>query len=236
MNSEHARHRTFLRRSVACAVLAFVISSILMIALAVTHYPAFASQPGAPTFVIEPVLTLLVYAVVLVYLTRRNSPLWNTILPTAILFGLLAASIEVVNLGIENGIPFSLPGPIPQITFMLTVFMLWGIAGARTAHVLHSIRAGIYSAILSAAICMLIAVTAGFLLQLFFVPPDPAYVAIWAEFKRSGWTDPRAFGLADTLDSGFTHLLLAPIVATVFGAIASFLSQRFHSKPAPLGT
>jgi hypothetical protein len=77
---------------------------------------------------------------------------------------------------------------------------------------------------------MLIAVTAGFLMEFFLVPPDPAYVATWGEFKRSGWTDARAFALANTLDSGFTHLVIAPIVAGIFGGVASLLARLLPSK------
>jgi hypothetical protein len=34
----------------------------------------------------------------------------------------------------------------------------------------------------------------------------------------------RAFGVPNTLDSGFTHLVAAPIVALFFGGIASLLA------------
>src|SRR5258708_36327286 len=78
---------------------------------------------------------------------------------------------------------------------------------------------------LSAGICMLIAVAAGFAIEFFIAPPDPAVVSMWAEYRRSDWTDPHAFGLANALDSGFTHLFVAPIVAMVFGGIGSLLAR-----------
>jgi hypothetical protein len=71
---------------------------------------------------------------------------------------------------------------------------------------------------------MLIAVAAGFLIEFFVAPPDPAIVSMWAEYRRSGWTDAHAFGLANTLDSAFTHLIIAPIVAMVFGGVGSLLA------------
>jgi hypothetical protein len=79
---------------------------------------------------------------------------------------------------------------------------------------------------------MLISVATGFLFELLLSPPDPVYVATWAEFKRSGWADPRAFGVANTLDSGFTHLLIAPIVATVVGALGSLLVRLLPRRRA----
>jgi hypothetical protein len=71
---------------------------------------------------------------------------------------------------------------------------------------------------------MLLAVAAGLTIEFFIAPPDPATISTWAEYRRSGWTDAYAFGLANTLDSAFTHLIIAPIVAMVFGGIGSLLA------------
>jgi hypothetical protein len=202
-----------------------------MIALAVVRYPVLFSQPGARVFVLKPICVLAAYAVAIFCFAGRRSTSWDTILKTALIFGILTGTVEIVNIGVENGIPFSVHGPIPQISFMLAIFTLWGIGGGRTARALSSIRSGLFAAVSSAGICMLIAVTAGFVIQFFLAPPEPAYVATWAEFKRSGWTDARAFGLANTLDSGFTHLVVAPVVAAVFGGVACLLVRSFPSKP-----
>ena len=94
-------------------------------------------------------------------------------------------------------------------------------------------RAGLLEALCSAGICMLIAVAAGFLIQFFVVPPKPEYVSTWSEFKRTGWTDPHAFEIANTLDSGFTHLIIAPVVALLFGGVASLLARFTLSRTVP---
>jgi len=224
------RQRVFRRAATAITLLALIVLSLGMIALAVARYPALFAQPGAGTFVVEPICALFAYAVAIYFVARSRRPTWDTIFPTALRFGLLTGAIEILNMGIENGIPFSVKGPSAQIAFMLTVFTLWGIAGGLTARALNSLRAGLRAAISSACICMLIAVTAGFVIQLFLVPPDTAYVATWGEFKRSGWTDARAFGLANTLDSGFTHLAIAPVVAVLFGGVASLLVRYLPAK------
>jgi hypothetical protein len=234
VNNEEAGHLMLRRAAFTFALLALIVTALGMIALAVARYPALFSQPGARTFVLEPICALVAYAVAIFCFARPHSTSWDTILPTAVIFGLLTGTVEIANMGIENGIPFSVHGPVLQISFMLTIFTLWGIGGGRTARALNSIRAGLLAAVSSAGICMLIAVTAGFVIQFFLVPPEPAYVATWAEFKRSGWTDARAFGLANTLDSGFTHLVVAPVVAVVFGGIASLLVRSLPSKPGPI--
>ncbi len=81
---------------------------------------------------------------------------------------------------------------------------------------------------------MLIAVAAGFLIQFFLIAPKPDYVSTWAEFKRSEWTDPRAFEIANTLDSGFTHFIIAPFVALIFGGGASLLARFALPGTAPV--
>lgn len=233
MNQQRPRHR---RAAVVLALLALIVLSLGMIVVAVARYPALFLQPGAHFLVAEPVFALVAYTVAILCFARARGPLWNRILPTALTFGLFSAAVEIVNIGIENGIPFSVHSPGVQIAFMLTIFTLWGIAGGRVARSLNSIRSGVLAAISSACICMLVAVTAGFVIQFFVVPPEPAYVATWEEFRRSGWADPRAFGLANTLDSGFTHLVVAPVVAAVFGGIASLLVRLIPPKSFEIAT
>ncbi|HVH85424.1 MAG TPA: hypothetical protein VM912_01780, partial [Terriglobales bacterium] len=164
-------------------------------------------------------------AIATVYILRLPGVYWKSILRTAIIFGLLTGSMEVINISIENGIPFNAHGAAMPISFMLLVFIFWGVAGFRTARSLRSIRGGLLAAILSAGICMLIAIAAGFLVQFVLSPPASAVVSDWVEFNRSGWTDAHAFAIANTFDSGFTHLVMAPLVGLVFGGAGSVMAQ-----------
>jgi len=213
------------RPLLGCGLLAVIAIDIAMVAIGAGLCPGFFSQRGASTFVLEPVCVLLAYAVAVVFIAKTHGPYWDSILKMAVLFGILTGTFEVINIGIENGVPFAIPGPALPIGCMLIVFTSWGIAGFQTARSLKSFNAGLFAALSSACICMLIAVAAGFIIQFFLAPPAPAYVSTWAEFKRSGWTDAHAFGVANTLDSGFTHLLIAPIVALFIGGLASLLAQ-----------
>jgi len=199
----------------------------------VARYPAFFEQRSAVVYLLELGGILLVYAVTTVFLFRVRGGAWNVILTNASVFGVVTGVLAIVNIGIENSDVAAVHIPAFPIGFMVTVFLLWGVAGVRTVGSGNSIRAGIAGAVLSAGICMLVAVAGGFL-ELLIAPPDPAGVSTWAEYRRSGWTDPRAFGVANTLDSGFTHLVIAPIVAAVFGGIGSVLA-RFVKPTAGSG-
>src|SRR6202035_4350537 len=204
-----------------------------MMGVAIAQYPPFFDQPGALTYVLESATLLLAYAVAVVWVGRSKAADWDAILRRAILFGIFGGTLEALNIAIENGIPVAIHSPAVPIAFMLLVFAPWGVAGFRATRSVHSVRAGVLTAVSSAAVCMLIAVCAGFLIEFFAAKPAPAYVVTWGEFKRSGWTDPRAFAIANTMDSAFTHLLAAPPVALLLGAVASYLTQSSAAKGIP---
>jgi hypothetical protein len=217
-------------RSAGIAMLALIVANLAIIGVAVTQYPAFFLQPGARIDVREPIFVLVAYAFAAVLVGRTGSPGWDAAVRTATLFGILGGTAEAFNIAIENGIPAAIHIPALLIAFMFTIFASWGVAGFRTTRSLNSSRAGVLAAVLSASICMLIAVVAGFAIQFFAARPEPSYISTWDEFKRSGWTDARAFGLANTLESAFTHLVIAPVVALVAGGVASFLAQSRSFK------
>jgi len=210
---------------VAGILLALVAAIIALGAIGIARYPALFSQPGALAIVLRLAFVLAAYTLACAWGRRRD---WggggDVILGAAALYGSVGGTLEILNIAIENGLPVGIHTPALAMMFMVVIFGSWGAAGFRVARSLRSIQAGTLAAVSSAVVCMLIAVTAGFAIELLIVPPDPGYVAIWAEFKRSGWTDARAFGLANTLDSGFTHLALAPVIALGVGGTASFLA------------
>lgn len=210
-------------RAVAAALLVCNAVSLCAIYLGVRQYPPFWSQAGAWMCVCEPVAALFVYSGLVVWVSEKRGPWWQTVLRIAAAFGIAAAAIDLVGLIIEDGLVVHIHGPAMQIAVMLTLFTLWGTAGWRAARTLNSMRAGLVAAALSAGVCMIIAVTAALILQLFLTRPSIADVATWGEFTRSGWTNPRAFAIANTLASGFTHFVVAPVISTIAGGIAALV-------------
>ena len=209
----------------AFALLVLIATSMGMAVAAVEQSPTFPTQPSAWTYLLEPVLALAAYACAIVLIVMRRGAEWDVELRNAAVFGGLAGLIEIINIALENGIPFAVRGPILQIVGMLILFAIWGMAGAWTARQLGTIRSGLLASALAAGVSMVIGVTAGFAIELFVAPPEPGYVATWAEFKRSGWSDPSAFGIANTLNSGFSHLVIAPVVAIVVGSIGAWIGR-----------
>jgi hypothetical protein len=203
-----------------------------MIAVAVLRYPAMLRQPLGWEYVLEPFGMLVILAAGSAYAVRTNRRFWGLVRRNGTFVGLATGATEVINLAVEHEAPKFAGHPAVSIGFMLLVFTMWGAAAALTVRQGGTLAAGVSTAVIGACLCMLISVATGFLFELLLSPPDPVYVATWAEFKRSGWTDPRAFGVANTLDSGFTHLLIAPIVATVVGALGSLLVRLLPRRRA----
>ena len=65
---------------------------------------------------------------------------------------------------------------------------------------------------------------------MYIAPPRPELVSTWAEFKRSRWMDAQAFGIANTLDSAFTHLLWGPAVALVVGSLGAWIGRSLRVR------
>ena len=177
-------------------------------------------------------MLLFAYAIIFSFVCTRKGAHWPFILKIACLFGLATGLFEILAISAENGVPSFLQTKWFQLAEITGVFCAWGFAGFYASRELTSLRAGLLTAILASMICMLTAVTGGLIIELYLIPADPAVVATWQEFKRSGWTDPTAFRIANTFDSASSHLLLAPIVAAIFGTIGSALGSRGTFYPS----
>jgi hypothetical protein len=114
---------------------------------------------------------------------------------------------------------------------MLTTFILWGVTGFIAARSGQSTPTSIWLAVWSAVVTMTIVVAAGFALEFFLSPTPPESMLSWPEFKRSGWTDVRAFAIANTLDAAFSHLLIGPVVAAIVGTAGSLLGRASRGFP-----
>lgn len=223
------------RRTAVCVgLLVLVVASVAMAGHALYRYPALWLQPGASSYVLQAVGALLLYLAAIVWAMGRRQPWWDVAFGVAAVFGSVSGGIEALNTASENGLLPTVHGAALPLSLMLGLFLVWGIAGWRGARVLGSVRGGAVTAVLSAVVCMVVAVSAGFLVELLLSPQPPSVVATWAEYRRSGWTDARAFEIANTLDSAWTHLLLGPLVALIFGGVGAWIGRpRFARSATP---
>jgi hypothetical protein len=188
-------------------------------------------MPGALRFVVEPVIGLAGCGLFVVAATSGKSAKLPDALWPATAWGMAGGALLVVHMALETfGRRIGENGWI-TLAFMVITFLLWGgagfVAARRTARTALGWLGGCWSAVVS----VLGAVTFGFVLMFFEVPPLD-YVATWEEFKQSGWTDVQAFAIANSLDSGFTHLLAGLVLGSIFGAMGGGLARLWPRHPA----
>jgi hypothetical protein len=210
----------------------------LLAVRAATH-PAFFSMPGAASYLVAPVVALAVYAATIgaLPLLAARVPGTSRALRVGTLVGLIGGAIDMVNVTLESLL--SLPQAVVTVTTgiaMLGLFLSFGVAGFLGGRRAGSFGLGLGAAVWSAVVAILLAVTFGFVL-INVALPKLAHDEIGdPDYARSGWTDVRAFAIANTFDAGFTHLVEAPIIATVLGAAGSGLARLgARRRPAAEG-
>ena len=196
--------------------------TILLLHMALHQYPLYYAQPHAVTYIAEAVVPLLAYALLLFIAAAYIRPSLEPHLRFALALGLALGVMEFIAVCIESGVPFGVQGPWLQITFILTLFTGWGAAAFHARRHFATLPQALAASLCAAVVSMALAIPAASLFELFLHPPNPAYVTLWGEYQRAHWTDPRAFALANTMDSITSHLLAAPLVATVVGLFGYF--------------
>ncbi len=226
---------TYMKAAVASTVrltlLLGILLNLAMIGVRVFFYRPLLVMPGGLKFVLEPALLLIVYALLVMWTTSHTDPLRQRILQTGTPLGLLGGIVQIVHMFLQNLVNFGAANGTVTLSFMLLTFLLWGVAGYRASRTTTSTGVGALAGSWSALVTMLLAVTFGFAL-LYSSIPRLDYVATWPEFQRSGWGDVHAFSIANTLDSGFSHLLIGPFVGALFGGVAGIIARLQH-KPQP---
>jgi hypothetical protein len=214
-------------------LLLCILLDLALIGARVLLYTPLLEQPNSLTYIAEPVALLLAYAGVVVAVTAGANPRRAVALRVGLLVGMLTGALWVINLSLETFA--SLPGGIlTSAPFLLGAFALWGVAGGASARQTDSLALGVLAAIWAALICVLITITFGFALAYTSLPQLEQNIATDPDYLRSHWTDVRAFAIANQFDAAASHMLIAPVVATIVGVIGAVLSDGW--APARAGT
>lgn len=205
-----------------------ILLSIALAVFRVHQYRPYLSMLGALTFLLKTCILLLVYGAAVFLSTRSPSPPRDKALHRGTIFGVTGGGLLSVHLLIENTVDFGrLANGAVTLSFMLSVFLLWSICAFTQARSGESFPLAVFSGVWSALTNMLITVAFGFTL-LYFMGPPPQEVAAWNEFHRSGWSDARAFAIADTLDSANSHLMIGPVIGLVFACAGAAVGNTWR--------
>jgi hypothetical protein len=203
---------------------------VAMIAIRVASYRQLLAMPGSVAFIAKRVIVLVFYLGIAIWLTGHVSGNQAVALSVGTSLGLLTAIVQVTHLCIESFV--TVEGSLTTITvllFMLGTFLIWGVAGYDTGRRGASVSSAVMAGSWAARVCMLVLVGFGVALT-FASVPSARYVSTWWEFRSSGWTDATAFGIANTFDSAYAHLLAGPIVGAVTGGIRGLIGELMPSS------
>jgi hypothetical protein len=206
------------------AMLLCVLMDFVLIAFAAKSADSPLGMPGGAAYVVKAAAPLLAYGLIFcrepaIHLRHRQPAL--RLGTTAGMFG---GALQVAHLALENFGSRIGENSISTLTFMLSGFLIWGFAGYRVTRETGDIKAGLLASCWSAMVSVLMAVTFGLVLMSANFPP-PSYVSTWSEFKESDWTNARAFGTANSLDAVLGHLVIGPIIGTIFGVFGIVIAK-----------
>jgi hypothetical protein len=159
---------------------------------------------------------------VVVWLSYFHSPAANAAVPVAIgVIGgiLMAAHMILENVGTHLGEDWRL-----TLAVMVVTFGLWLSAGIWSARRRGTVSAAAIAGCWAAIVSVLLAIGFGFV-GLYFDLPHGEYVATWPEFIRSGWSDPRAFAIANAMEAATSHLLTGLFLGSLLGALGGAIGS-----------
>lgn len=211
------------RSALVATAIGLIVIATLLIAGRLILTTSYFAQPDASTYVFAIVAVLLAYALAALIVAPRILPNRSSALSIISAFGIAGGLVEILAVAVENSVLIPAPGAILPLGVMFVVFGSWGVAGYLAMRRFGTARLAIAVPISAAMLCMLIAVTAGFVLQLYALFGNAAEVVTWAEYRRSGWSDPVAFQIANTLESACDHLLFGPFLALILGSAGAFV-------------
>lgn len=236
---ENAQFSPVQRIAPFLGVILIICADLVMGAARVVTYPPFVGEPGALGYLVEAAAALLAYAVVIVvgaFTLRRDAGAFQAVRVGAV-FGMIGGCIEIISTAVES--LFALPQAIVSVvtlTAMLGLFTLFGVSGFMGVRRTERFWMGTVAAVGCAVCAVLITLTFGFLISLTSLPQLAHDMIGDPDYLRSGWSDPFAFAIANTFDAAFTHLVEAPIIAGVLGAVGGvagwFIARRRSPESA----
>lgn len=216
--------RLFTVTIIAVLIAAAAMGTILC---AGQHSPL--SSPNGGRWVLGALIALLVYGMAVCFVGRFSVK--EEIAKRAFWGGTVGAVIQLIHMSLEAFGSHAGDRPVITAIFMCVSFGVWLLIGAWTSFATFKVSDGTIAALLSAMLTMSIAVCFGLFLTLLGFP-DEKYVREWPEFIGSGWTDPQAFAIANSLDAIVSHFLVGPVIGCLLGALGAFLMVVFRRLTA----
>ena len=213
--------------------LRVVFALAILCALGLVGYGKLLIPATNDLSIAAAVLILVVYATTAWVAPRRIEKKWPSILSATAPFGFLAGVIFVSEVLFEYILLPANNVSMGLVEFGLVIF-LYLLTGAVVANYYGSVGAGTVAAATAAigsSLIWFITVLATFYWFRGSLRQELVFRAEgnYEDFARSGMADFDAFTMEDFCGAGFFHLLIAPFVAALLGAIAGSITMIFRN-------
>jgi len=209
------------------AMLCGVLLDLALMGVGLLWYPSLL-EAGRASTAMTCVVMLLVYGCVGIGLPIKASQAVMAALWQGTAVGLIIGVIFAVDMSVEDFIDLGRQASLfSTLGFMLLIFLLFGLAGARGTQKTRHIPLGILGSLWSAMIGVLIALLFGFAVNFLFTQRLEHILS--SDYVSSGMSDPQAFTFFHSLESASSHLMEAPLIAAVCGTIGALTMQGLIS-------
>jgi hypothetical protein len=204
------------------ALLALIALDAAMIGGRVLSYRPLLGMPGVAALLLELAILLAAHAGLVIRATGAGGPAWS-----------VAAAVESAHIAVETHAALSPRGESMSTgAFMLALCLTWAAAGHRGARAAGSAAAGALTGAWSAAVGMLATLAFAFSQLYWSLPALERREVGSPDLIRSGWTDVRAFTIADIGEAGVKVLLVGPVAGAMLGGFGGLLQaiSRFSTR------
>ncbi len=185
VEGEFAQGRGSTSVAVRLSLVVLILATLGMIGAKVWSYPALLRFAGAKGMLAEAVLLLAAYGVVMTLPDSRGAVLRRPMYATAL--GLAGGGLQILHLLIERFVSLRKPWDgLTTLLFMLGTFLLWGYAGYVARRRGATLAGALPGAIWCACVSMVLAVTAGTLVEYVLAPIPLSEMRGWAELGGPG--------------------------------------------------
>jgi hypothetical protein len=207
-------------------LLPVIALNLVMVGIRVLLDPQLLGMPGGLQAALETAALLTVYALIVTWATRVDGPVAQVVVREGTVVGLVSGTLEVVHITLENYAHFN--ARVESVStggFLLSLLLLWSIAGYRVTRNTADLGAGLLAGSWSAMVGMLMAMTYG-CSQLFWGLARLEQRNVGSpDFLRSGWTDLHTFTIADIFEAGFKILLIGPVAGAILGGLGAIIAR-----------
>ena len=212
-----------------------LILTFALMAGGVSRYPASLSQGGVWSF-IATAIAWVAYGGAAFWARRQTADSMRSALGQGARIGIFPGAIAILNHTVEifANLDSSLSS-ILGVSMWGLMFLSFGVAGSITYRRTGSLQLALVSSVWAAIISTVGILLYGYLIS-YLCMPRMQQILLGA-FGQSKMTDLPAFVIQNTMESGASHVLLAPVIAAIFGlagGLASMILRSIHRGAAIL--